>query len=67
MFYSDLYDMIFMGHQGNTRLANLIDIEPRFKEGGFYRYDMFEQVSFLVLNSIYFSVKNTQDLSTATS
>ena len=67
MFYNDLYDMIFMGHPGNIRQANLADIEPKFKEGGFYRYDLGDQLSILVLNSIYFSYRNSEDLATATS
>ena len=48
-------------------LANLPEIEPKFKEGGFFRYDLNDRLSVLALNTIYFSVKNSQDLSTATS
>jgi hypothetical protein len=67
MFYNDLYDMIFMGHPGNIRQANLADIEPKFKEGGFYRYDIGDQLSVLDLNSIYFNYRNSEDLVTASS
>jgi hypothetical protein len=48
-------------------LANLPEIEPKFKEGGFFRYDLNDRLSVLALNTIYFSVKNSQDLGTATS
>jgi hypothetical protein len=36
------------------------------KDGGYYKYKISSDVSVLVLNSIYFSVKNNEDLTSAT-
>ena len=37
------------------------------KDGGYYKYKISSDTVVLVLNSIYFSVRNTEDLATATS
>ena len=35
-------------------------------DGGYYKYNISSDLSVLVINSIYFSIKNTVDLATAT-
>lgn len=35
-------------------------------QGGFYRYDLNDHVSYLSINSIYFNAKNKENLDEAT-
>jgi hypothetical protein len=54
LFYGDVYDIWF----GNSRP----EVEATFKEGGYYRIDLKDRVSFLSLNSILLNSKNSQNV-----
>jgi hypothetical protein len=43
------------------------ELETTMADGGYYKYNISNDLSVLVINSIYFSVKNTVDLASATS
>ena len=57
-YYSDLYDIWFANVPANAAYANIAGIETTFKNGGYYRYDINDKLSFLTLNTMYFSIKN---------
>lgn len=43
------------------------DVETTIMDGGYYKYNISSEISVLVINSNYFSIKNSEDLATATS
>ena len=45
--------------RSNPKLA---EMKTTFLEGGYYRYDITDNLSLLALNTLYFGVKNTIDL-----
>ncbi len=63
-FYGDLFDMWFTNYAPNTAnltKSQLHDIETTFKAGGYYRYDLNDEVTVLVLNTNYMSPRNEMD------
>lgn len=62
-FYSDLYQ-IWFENTINSGYPNLATIESTFKTGGYYRFDLSSHLSFIALNTIYFSIRNNADLAT---
>ncbi len=61
MYYGDLYDLWFTQVPAN----NAEGISDSFMSGGYYQYRLTPTLSVMVLNSIYFNVRNSQDLDTA--
>jgi hypothetical protein len=68
MYYGDLKQMLFLDIPQNDKWRTMYgDVETTMMDGGYYKYNISRDLSVLVINSIYFSIKNTEDLATATS
>eukprot|EP00347_Sterkiella_histriomuscorum_P008268 403345729 len=63
-YYADLYNIWFANVPSNANYQNLAQIESTFKTGGYYRYDLTEKLTFITLNTIYYSIRNNNDLQT---
>jgi hypothetical protein len=64
-YYGDLFNIWFTNVSANANYMKFYEIKETFMQGGYYRYDLDDNVSFLSLNSIYFHVKNNIDLEQA--
>ncbi|CDW78580.1 UNKNOWN [Stylonychia lemnae] len=63
-YYGDLFYIWFSNVTKNSQYAKLSEIETTFKKGGYYRYELTDSISFIALNTIYFSIRNDIDLQT---
>ena len=52
-FYGFLYDLWFTNMPGNSALASDSELKKTFMDGGYYRVDISDSLSVLVLNSQY--------------
>ena len=60
MYYGDIKQMIFFDIGQNDRWRTVYgEVEATIMDGGYYKYNISNDISVLVLNTIYFSVKNT--------
>eukprot|EP00347_Sterkiella_histriomuscorum_P018186 403346462 len=57
-FYSFFFQQYFKKQPKNTQIQNLGDIQTTLMNGGYYRVDLSENISFLGLNTMMFSIKN---------
>ena len=57
-FYTYLFNQWFVKHQVNNQLDNLADIHSTFMNGGYYRVDLSENVTFLGLNTLMYNRRN---------
>ena len=53
-FYGFLYDLWFTDMPGNSSLLSDAELKRTFMDGGYYRVDVTDTLSVLVLNSQYF-------------
>ena len=68
MYYGDLKQMLFLDIPQNDKWRTMYgDVETTMMDGGYYKYNISSDLSVLVINSIYFGIKNTVDLAAATS
>lgn len=58
-YYADLYQIWFSGVETNADYPDLSDILTSFSDGGYYRYDISDSISYIALNSIYFNSQNS--------
>jgi hypothetical protein len=61
LFYGDLFDIWFANVTANAKKPQFEEIKSTFMNGGYYRYDLSEDVSVLSLNSILMNTKNSQN------
>jgi len=54
-YYDMLFKQYFLDHPVNAHLSNLDEIERTLKEGGWYRVDLGDDLSVLVLNTLYYN------------
>ncbi|TNV84105.1 hypothetical protein FGO68_gene4827 [Halteria grandinella] len=66
IFYGDLFDLWFKNYTPNHGGSEkqLKQIETTFKKGGYYRFDLSNELTLLTLNSQFMSPKNVQDTAT---
>lgn len=57
-YYGFLYDLWWNQMGANTEYENKESVKETMMKGGFFRYDHSEKLSFISLNSLYWSVKN---------
>ena len=46
------------------KYEKISDIQYTFLKGGYYRFDLNEELIFLSLNTVYYSVRNSNDFAT---
>jgi hypothetical protein len=60
MFYGDLKQMLFLDIPQNDKWRTLYgELEITMLDGGYYKYNISSDLSVLVINSIYFGIKNS--------
>ena len=64
-YYSDLYEIFFENVPANSAYPKLNEISDTFHNGGYYRYEITEDLIFLSINSIYFNSENEVDFAEA--
>lgn len=66
IFYGDLYNIWFKDYEPNHNgdKTKLAAIEKSFKHGGYYRFDVNNELTILTLNSLFMTPRNVQDLTT---
>jgi len=57
-YYGFLYDLWWNEIGANPEYSKKDEVKETFMKGGFYRYDHSDKISFLALNSLYWSEKN---------
>jgi hypothetical protein len=62
LFYGDLFNILFKNVSKNANYSKIAEVNETYQQGGFYRYDLNDAISVLSLNTIYFNLKNTEDL-----
>lgn len=63
-YYGFLYDLWFNQMPTNNNYTKKDEIKETFIKGGYFTYEYSEDLTFMVINSLYFSVKNAQYNST---
>ena len=59
-YYGFLFDLWFDQLKGNVNYTKKDAIKKTFMEGGYFVYDYNNEISFMCINSLYFSVKNAE-------
>jgi hypothetical protein len=57
-YYSFLYNLWWNDLETNSKYSKKEEIKETMMKGGYFRYDHSDYVSFLTLNSLYWSIKN---------
>jgi len=57
-YYDAFFGSWFTDHQVNNQIANIREIERTFKNGGYYRVDVSDQISIISLSSNCYSFKS---------
>ena len=60
-FYTSLFEEWFEKHTGNALLRNFAEIKTDFLNGGYYKADLNDNFSVIVLNTLYYSKSNNED------
>ena len=62
MYYGDLLQIWFADVEANANdTENYLQVYETFREGGYYRWDLLEEVTILSFNSIYTNYKSSGD------
>lgn len=63
-YYGFLYDLWWNKVPGNANYTKKVEINETMMKGGYYTYEYNANLTFIAINSLYFSVKNQQYNST---
>jgi hypothetical protein len=65
-YYEDWRNMLFIDVHQNDKWRTIYgELEATVRDGGYYKYTIAPEISVLVLNSVYFSVRNSEDMVSA--
>ncbi|CDW83200.1 UNKNOWN [Stylonychia lemnae] len=57
-YYSYLFETYFLNHTRNNQIKELSEIQNTFLDGGYYRVDLSEKISMLMINTLMYNKNN---------